>query len=105
LTHFIIPALINPLTSASEYNVDPLLGPKGSITLGYGSGGGDPIVFNLEQGRDVELGFFKLFLSTEYVDLSDIEQQSPFTSSRSISRGKLSRSIWDTFMVPVVQQR
>jgi len=99
--------LINPLPAAAEYEVDPLLPPRGAITLGYGRGGGDPIIFDIPQGQDIELGIFKLFLFTEYVDLSDVGQDSPFKRSRGIDRAKppTSRSIWDTIMVPVVQRR
>jgi hypothetical protein len=111
LNLFLHAALLNPLTStASHYEVDPSLLPCGSITFGYGSGGGEPLIFKLDNGRDVQVGFLKLFLFTEYVDISDIEQLSPFTESfklgsRSVGRAKFKISIWDTIVVPVVQHK
>jgi hypothetical protein len=103
----ITPALLNPLSPASEYKVDPLLLAKGSITIGYGAGDDKPLVFNPAEGQNVDIGFLKLFLSTEYVDLSDIAQESPFTTGipRSISRARTTKlSTWDTILVSVVIQ-
>jgi hypothetical protein len=111
LTHFFITERLSSLPAAGNYKVDPLLGPKGSITFGYGSGGEAPLVFRLAEGRKVEFGFFKLFLSTESVDFSDVEQPSPFTESgtpRSIGKVDTSSwkiSTWDSIVVTVVLRR
>jgi len=100
-------ALLNPLSSASHFMVDPTLLPEGCMTFGYGYGGGAPLVFTLDKGRDVEVGFLKLFLGTEYVDLSDIEQLSPFSGARGVSRAEISSAVstWDTVSVTVVLRR
>jgi hypothetical protein len=77
------------------------------MTFGYGYGGGAPLVFTLGKDRDVEVGFLKLFLGTEYVDLSDIEQLSPFSGTRGVSRAEISSAVstWDTVSVTVVLRR
>ena len=46
--------------------------------MGYGDSGLDPHTFFLPEGRDVDVGILKLFLSREYVDLSEVAQSSPF---------------------------
>ncbi|VDC06743.1 unnamed protein product [Peniophora sp. CBMAI 1063] len=51
---------------------------KGELTIGYGTGGGLPHTFFLEEGQDKEVGFIKLFLSTRPIDLSGIVQRTPF---------------------------
>ena len=94
---------------AGPNNVDPPLPPKGSLTVGYGSGGEVPRIFNLYKNQNVEVGFLKLFLSTEYVDLSDIEQLSPFTgTTRTFGRAegpRTRRSMWDTILITVVVRK
>ena len=59
-------------------------------------------MFMLKEDQDEEFGFFKLFLSTEYVDLSDIEQPSLFVSTHSLVRTETSISTWDSILVTVV---
>ncbi|KAJ7252007.1 hypothetical protein C8J57DRAFT_1077638 [Mycena rebaudengoi] len=43
--------------------------------IGYGAGGGFPIEFGLE-GKDYDAGFLKVFISTEYADMSSLVQNS-----------------------------
>ena len=75
--------------------------------LGYGTGGKAPFIFTLNKDQDLEFGFFKLFLSTEYVDLSDIEQPSPFKSIRSLGRAEAFADIftWDAILITVVLRK
>jgi hypothetical protein len=105
LTHSIPPALLNPLSSTSQHEVDPSLPPNGSMTFGFGYHGGAPLVFTLDKGRAMESGFLKLFLSAEYIDLSDIEQMSPFGGGRPIGRANVPSKIWDTISVAVVLRK
>ena len=76
--------------------VDPPLPSHGSISFGYGEA---PLVFSLDKGRDVEVGFLKLFICTEYEDLSDMEQEA-----RPIGRAKFDKKVgrWDTIEVMIV---
>jgi hypothetical protein len=67
-----------------------------------------PFVYTINEGQDVEVGFLKLFLSTEYVDLSHIPQLSPFTSVRPLGKAEaLFTSILslDTITVTVVLRK
>ena len=107
LTCFFPPALLSPLPGAGPHQVDPSIQPGESITFGYGSGGGAPFVLALHPGHDVEVGFLKLFVGTEYVDLSHLAQLSPFNSARGISQAIISTKVstWDTIVVPVVHRK
>jgi hypothetical protein len=80
------------------------------LTIGYGTGGEQPWshylrdedilhqgkVFQEEQHLDVNV--FKLFLTTKFVDLSFIEQESPFLGNqRAVRKLKWGESdAWDT---------
>ncbi|CAE6454717.1 unnamed protein product [Rhizoctonia solani] len=57
--------------------VDAPLPKGGNLTLGYGSGGLQPFQFSLGPDELVDVGVFKLFLSTSPVDLSSMEQAIP----------------------------
>ena len=99
-------ALLNPLSSDSQYKVDPQLPAKKSLTFGYGYGGDAPLVFSLAKGRDMEVGFLKLFVCTKYVDLSDVEQLPPSMVARGISRADVKPLVtWDTIEVTVVLRK
>ncbi|KAI0312608.1 hypothetical protein OF83DRAFT_1145252 [Amylostereum chailletii] len=88
-----------------------LLPAKGSLTVGYGSGGVAPWGCFLRDGQELDVGYFKLFLSTKPVDLSSIPQASPFPGSRareaaqhrSPPKDKLDTKYSDTIMIAVVQ--
>lgn len=79
----------------------------GSLTIGYGSGGTVPFVYFMRDGQDVDVGFLKLFLTTEPVDYSNIPQTSPFdVNDRAFGIYKPKPPlIWDTLLVAVVQRR
>jgi hypothetical protein len=62
--------------------------PKGgSVTVGYGPGGGHPIMFRLPENSQSDTTFFKVFASSEWVDLSILEQDSIFHNQSVGSRG------------------
>ena len=86
--------------------MDPPLKPKGSLPIGYGAGGSPPFEYFLQEGQSVDVGFMKLFLTTEYVDLSNVSQISPFERDRKMERKKIkSQPIWDTMLVTLVQRK
>jgi hypothetical protein len=99
-----------PPTSAQNLDV-PL--PKmvnnmpGTLAIGYGSGGEAPFSYFIRDGQDVDVGFLKMFLTTEPVDYSNIPQTSPFNlGSRGNQTDKYkSPLIWYTILVAVVQRR
>lgn len=86
--------------------MDPPLSPGGSLSIGYGSGGSAPFTYYIEEGQTVDVGFLKLFVTSEYVDFSNIPQVSPFERGRKSGRPqKKSLALWDTILVPLVQRR
>ncbi|KAG8742139.1 hypothetical protein FRC11_014491, partial [Ceratobasidium sp. 423] len=96
--------------------VDASLPSQGTLTLGYGSGGVKPFQFSLGLGESVEVGVFKLFLSTSAIDLSSIQQVLPFRiKSRRLIReneakhqfGALEVGVWDaiTMELKYTQQK
>ncbi|TFY62831.1 hypothetical protein EVG20_g6557 [Dentipellis fragilis] len=86
--------------------VDAPLRAKQSLTVGFGAGGSVPYSYFLRDGQDVDVGFLKLFLSTEQVDLAHLVQRSPFEEGRGAQEApKRSTPIWDTILVSVVQRR
>ncbi|KAK0187308.1 hypothetical protein F5146DRAFT_1105099 [Armillaria mellea] len=90
----------------AKKNVDVSLPPGESLAIGYGASGTVPHMYLLREGQDVDVGFLKLFYSTEYVDLAGIVQDSPFTESRGGAQATPeSRSLWDSMCVAVVQKR
>jgi hypothetical protein len=87
--------------------VDPSLRPNGSITIGYGSGGGAPFDYSLREDQDVDVGFLKLFISMEQVDLSGIPQLTPFEEvNRVMGKAKAKPTgAWSTVLITIVQRR
>lgn len=73
----------------------------GSLIMGYHSGGWHPFVPPLLQiGKTMHVGFLKLFLFTQPLELllqqcSSISQYKPSMHSTT--------STWDTIVIPVVQ--
>ena len=81
---------------------------NGTLSLGYGSGGGLAYEFVLRKNQERDVGFIKLFISPEPIDFSSIEQRSPFKDP--IARGKKKRSAefevgWDTVTIAVMQRK
>jgi hypothetical protein len=95
-----------PPTTGKDFKVDPPLPPKQSLTIGFGDGGSVPFTYGVRDGQNVDVGFLKLFLTTEHVDFSNVPQSSPFNQVR-VDREVQSKitSRWDTMLVTVVQRR
>ncbi len=90
----------------AKNNTDVSLPPGESLAIGYGASGTVPHMYTLREGQDVDVGFLKLFFSTQYIDLSGIVQESPFTESRWGTRATPeSRRLWDSMCVAVVQEK
>ncbi len=89
----------------AKKDADISLPPHTSLTIGYGASGTVPYMYTLKKGQDVDVGFLKLFFSTDYLDLSDIVQGSPFYGDRSSDRYQPKKMrLWDTMSVAVVQR-
>ncbi|KAG7440921.1 uncharacterized protein BT62DRAFT_909433 [Guyanagaster necrorhizus] len=91
--------------SARDGAVDVSLPPGGSLTIGYGTSGTVPHTYTLRKGQDVDVGFLKLFFSTECIDLSGIIQKSPFDDDRqSESKPVKRKPVWNSICVTLVQR-
>ena len=53
------------------------------LTVGYGTGGSVPFAFHLRDGKDIDVGFLKLFMTTSPIEFGSLEQPSPFQKNRS----------------------
>ncbi|CAE7224000.1 unnamed protein product [Rhizoctonia solani] len=105
---FSIYSLMGPVTGVSL--VDPQLPARGEAMIGRELG--SKIVFTLDPGVKLELGYFKLFWSTESLEL-DIDQQSPFAKplDSSVDAGRdivpahrLFRKDWGIALLALVQR-
>ncbi len=105
----IIPFLDAIYQLGSEKGVDAPLHPGESWTIGYNTKqvkgiSKGPWWFFVQEGQDVVVNFLMLFLSTEYLDLSAIIQESPFEGcgqSIPLSVGEIPSSC-STMCVPIV---
>ena len=93
-------------STAGKYTLDvPLPKNGGVLTIGYGSGGAPAQTFYLRPGQNFDIGFLKIFLSTEPVDLSSIPQSTPFEKTRSgDGLAKNKEEAWGTILIPVLQR-
>jgi hypothetical protein len=94
-----------PPSTAKHYTLDvPLPKDGGVLTIGYGAGGASAQTFYLRTGQNLDIGFLKIFLCTEPVDLSTIAQSSPFEKTRSPEQlTKTKEEAWGTMLIPVLQ--
>jgi hypothetical protein len=97
----------------------PLQPGGGVLTIGYGTGGEKPwshYVRNsdkyhggrvLQEKQDLDIGVFKLFLTTQPTDLSVVVQKSPFTEDyRAAKKYEPQRpDEWDTISIVVAVGR
>ncbi|KIJ46649.1 hypothetical protein M422DRAFT_778362 [Sphaerobolus stellatus SS14] len=67
---------------AGKFEADATLKAHDCITVGDGSGGGPPIKFTFSEGNNLELGYLKVFLTSENVDLSNLQQDSILEDTR-----------------------
>ncbi|QRV84737.1 ICE-like protease (caspase) p20 domain protein [Ceratobasidium sp. AG-Ba] len=62
----------------SNSRVDPELSARGTFMIGDGSNGGQELRFELQPSQDLELGFIRVFWSSEPLEMNDVEQDSAF---------------------------
>jgi len=74
------------IAKRSNSVVDPCILPDGDLTIGYGSGGGKPMGVWLGDDADVDVSYIKFFITSKYVDLSNIEQGCPFPKVADAAR-------------------
>ncbi|KAK0236293.1 caspase domain-containing protein [Armillaria nabsnona] len=68
--------------------VDPCLSPNAKLHLGLGVAGVRPFRFDVPEDQDVDICFFKFFVSDRPVDLGSIIQ-SPLSELLAINRGAI----------------
>lgn len=95
------------MSKSGNSQVDsPLKKKGGTLAIGYGSSATQPRAYGLNDGEDFDVGFLKMFFTTQPVDLSDIPQRSPFIGGRAdVARKKAPPQKWGTRLIPVIQKR
>ena len=78
-------------------------GKPSELRVGYGAAGVEALQFSLANGVTSDTGFFKLFVSTTYVDMTVLRQQSPFTHATRGPAMKMppGEGIWDAWTYPL----
>ncbi|KAJ6553745.1 caspase domain-containing protein [Mycena vulgaris] len=87
----------------SDFSIQALHLPKPppnpaceTVHIGYGAGGGYPIEFDLE-GKNYDAGFLKVFISTEYADMSSLVQESA-AAQRVAKRSPDVTGLWGAWL-------
>ncbi|KAK1215771.1 hypothetical protein PQX77_021609 [Marasmius sp. AFHP31] len=77
-----------------------------SLDIGWGDSGTIPRSYKLRKGRTLDVCFLKLYVSTEYIDFSQVAQETPFVENRDDVRtpGTKKRYLWDSMLVNVIQR-
>jgi hypothetical protein len=84
-------------------------GKPGSLTIGSRSSPSPPLSYYVEDGEDVDVSFLKVFLSTKYVDLSSVPQNSPFCELGGhryvVQVQSKPKVVWNSILVTIIQRR
>ncbi|KAJ1301201.1 hypothetical protein OPQ81_003611 [Rhizoctonia solani] len=104
-TNFSIGDIFGHNTSNGE-NI-PSIASRGQFLIGSGADGGSPVKFNVSPGNGVEVGYMKVFWSTEPLELDSIEQISAFKLKPGDMRGADVDddgldSEWGTICLPLI---
>ncbi|KAK0234489.1 hypothetical protein EDD85DRAFT_84611 [Armillaria nabsnona] len=84
----------------AKKHADVSLLPCGELTIGYGASRTVPPIYTLREGQYVNVGFLKLFFSTEYIDLSGVVQRSAFDNSSTPPSASLNYTKWSAPHTP-----
>ncbi|KAG6808941.1 hypothetical protein H0H92_002294 [Tricholoma furcatifolium] len=94
---------------AAKGNVDPSIPGNGSLPIGFGDGGCDARTYDVRPPlarRGIDIGFVKLYVSTKYVDVSDISQDPPMPVCRNDKPFKKQpKGLWGTLTIPIIQRK
>lgn len=68
-----------------------------------------PLTFEIPPGQDMDLGFLRIFISTQYADLSGIAQKAAVKPglAKALSTSQVWKSVpavWDAITLAVVMQ-
>lgn len=87
------------------------------LHIGYGDGGAKPFNYKLEDEQSMDVGFLKLFFSSQYVEMWNITQapfwnfecaearKGNYSAPRNARKTKEPREVWLSGLVTVVQCR
>jgi len=91
---------------SGERKREPLLKGQGELTIGYGSEEWRPFVYEVPNERDLDLGFLKIYLSTQAVDFSGVQQRPALFGiwKSPIWRPQM-QSLLGTVLIPIIQRR
>ncbi|PBK76176.1 hypothetical protein ARMSODRAFT_1080291 [Armillaria solidipes] len=95
-------------SNKKEGLVDTYLQRGSTLTLGFGSGGMSPIRFTVPDGQDVDVSFFKIFVTTQAVNLRSISQSPPFNEAIKRAAERAPPPVpkdWASRTIPVVSRR
>ena len=98
------------VTPLGNHERDPDLKPyTGTLAIGWGAAGYDPLYCDLDEGEENNVEFLKIYLSTEPVNLTYLPQGSPFKFSEA-ARGmkkyhQQPPKSWTDLVIPIVQHR
>ncbi|KAG8737059.1 hypothetical protein FRC10_008610 [Ceratobasidium sp. 414] len=98
--------------SQAQGRADPELPMHGQFMIGDESDGGAPLSFGLDQGEELDVGFIKVFWSTDPLELSNMAQGSAFEAPEQ--EGEEARKVvvqeartakeWGTILVTLIQR-
>lgn len=77
-----LPKIASGVGGYSAEHVDTELEPGCAVSVGFGNGGSQPWRFKLEEDQDIDVSFFKAFISTQPTDMRNITQASPFEQGK-----------------------
>jgi len=73
-------------------------GRPSELSVGYGEANVDALEFSLPEGATSDVGFLRLFVTTTYVDMTVVEQSSPFFAARGAKKMRPPPlNIWDAW--------
>jgi hypothetical protein len=98
--------------SSSNSRADPELPARGQLMIGDGGDGGQPLPFSLNPGEKLEMGYMKVFWSTDPLELDNLEQGSAFDiklhrrgESRKVQKSTTTAvKDWGTILLTLVQR-
>ena len=101
-----MPYYLTNCPSGEHCKLESPLKSNGELCVGYGSGGWKPFSYELKQGQDLDVGFLKIYLSTQPVDLSGIQQESAYLGEPRTSAvwHPEPQDAWDTILIPIIQR-
>lgn len=104
-----VPCYLAPNSNSSNIAEGPLSPDSPALGVGHGSDDAVPFSYSLPDGKDIDVGYLKLFLTTTWLDMSWISQGYPFVESKrddeKVREEMLRSNVCDAVTVAVVQRR